>query len=192
MPCLSQETLNALGLPFTKYLIAQGAPETSTKSNVVIKPCCKRITGGEAPGANEDEQGEPFVGRAGLLLNEMLKSIGLSRDAIFIANILKCRPPNNRDPKTEEVNQCLNHLLQQIALLQPKLILTVGRISTQTLLNKKEALSRLRGNTYHYHDIPVIATYHPAYLLRSPREKNKAYKDLLRAQAFLQNEITAQ
>lgn len=141
---------------------------------------------GEAPGENEDKQGEPFVGRAGSLLNAMLKAIGLNRESVFIANILKCRPPNNRDPKAEEVSQCLNYLLEQIALLQPKLILTVGRVAAQNLLNKKDTLSRLRNNTHYYHDIPVMATYHPAYLLRSPREKDKAYKDLLRAQVFLQ------
>jgi len=142
---------------------------------------------GEAPGANEDQQGLPFVGRAGSLLTDMLQAIGFARDEVYIANILKCRPPNNRDPQAEEVSECLSYLQQQIALLQPKLILAVGRIGAQNLLQRKEALSRLRGNTYHYHDIPVMVTYHPAYLLRSPQQKKQAYKDLLRVKSFLVN-----
>jgi len=140
---------------------------------------------GEAPGANEDQQGEPFVGPAGSLLNEMLKSIGLTREQVFIANILKCRPPNNRDPQPDEVNQCIDYLLQQISLLKPKLILAVGRISAQNLLNRTETLAQLRNHLHHYHNTPVIVTYHPAYLLRSPGQKRQAYKDLLRVQEFL-------
>lgn len=140
---------------------------------------------GEAPGANEDKQGLPFVGRAGSLLTDMLQAIHFARDDVYIVNILKCRPPNNRDPKAEEVNQCIGYLQQQIALLKPKLILAVGRIGAQNLLQRKEALSRLRGNIYHYDDIPVMVTYHPAYLLRSPQQKKQAYKDLLRVKDFL-------
>ena len=140
---------------------------------------------GEAPGANEDEQGLPFVGRAGNLLTDMLKSIGFTREEVYIANILKCRPPNNRDPKAEEVSECISYLQQQVTLLKPKLILAVGRIGAQNLLQRKEALSRLRGNTYHYNDTPVIVTYHPAYLLRSPQQKKQAYQDLLRVKSFL-------
>lgn len=140
---------------------------------------------GEAPGAQEDQQGEPFVGRAGSLLNEMLAAIGLSREQVFIANILKCRPPNNRDPQPEEVSHCIDYLTQQIALLKPKLILTVGRISAQNLLNRTESLGQLRNHLYHYHDIPVIVTYHPAYLLRSPRQKRQAYQDLLKVREYL-------
>lgn len=142
---------------------------------------------GEAPGANEDKEGKPFVGRAGSLLNEMLKSIGLAREQVFIANILKCRPPHNRDPQADEVNHCIDYLLQQISLIKPTLILAVGRISAQNLLNRTEPLSQLRHHLHHYHDIPVIVTYHPAYLLRSPEQKRQAYKDLLRVQEFLRS-----
>ncbi len=144
---------------------------------------------GEAPGANEDLQGEPFVGRAGMLLNAMLKSIGLKRDDIYIANILKCRPPNNRDPLPEEVRLCTPYLQQQIALIQPKILIAVGRIAAQFLLNTMEAMSSLRGKTYQYgpQKIPLLVTYHPAYLLRSPSEKRKAYSDFLEIKKTLTN-----
>ena len=135
---------------------------------------------GEAPGKDEDSQGEPFVGRAGQLLNAMLFSIGLRRDQVYIANILKCRPPNNRDPRPEEVVQCEPYLMQQITLLQPKIILAVGRIAAQNLLKTDIPIGKLRGQVHNLGDtgIPVIATYHPAYLLRSPQEKSKAWQDL--------------
>ena len=136
---------------------------------------------GEAPGANEDLKGEPFVGRAGMLLNSMLQAIGLVRDDVYIANILKCRPPNNRDPQSQEVKLCTPYLQQQIGLIQPKVLVAVGRIAAQFLLNTMEAMSRLRGRTYQYgeQNIPLLVTYHPAYLLRSPSEKRKAYTDFL-------------
>ena len=135
---------------------------------------------GEAPGADEDVQGEPFVGRAGQLLTAMLKACGLARSEVFIANILKCRPPNNRDPLPEEVRQCLPYLTRQIALLRPQLILAVGRIAAHNLLATEMPLGRLRGQVHRYgeFDTPLIVTYHPAYLLRSPGEKRKAWDDL--------------
>ncbi len=135
---------------------------------------------GEAPGKDEDLQGEPFVGRAGQLLTAMLQAIGLTRDMVYIANILKCRPPNNRDPKPDEVVQCEAYLLRQIALIQPKLILAVGRIAAQNLLKTDTPIGKLRGQMHYLGatGIPVIATYHPAYLLRSPQEKRKAWQDL--------------
>ena len=138
---------------------------------------------GEAPGADEDRQGEPFVGRAGQLLNSMLLAIGLQREQVFIANILKCRPPNNRDPKTEEVVACESYLRQQIELINPKIILAVGRIAAQNLLKVDTPIGKMRGNRYQYPDseLPVIVTYHPAYLLRSPREKRKVWEDLKNA-----------
>jgi len=132
---------------------------------------------GEAPGASEDEQGEPFVGRAGLLLNEMLAAIDLKREDVFIANILKCRPPNNRDPQKEEVDTCTPYLLQQINHIQPKLIVTVGRIAAQFLLDTTSTLGKLRNQLHTYENTPLIATYHPAYLLRAPREKIKSWQD---------------
>ncbi|MEI8054929.1 MAG: uracil-DNA glycosylase [bacterium] len=136
---------------------------------------------GEAPGANEDLQGEPFVGRAGMLLNSMVQSIGLSRCDVYIANILKCRPPNNRDPEPQEVKLCTPYLEQQIALIQPKILVAVGRIAAQFLLNTTESMGNLRGRTYQYgsQNTPLMVTYHPAYLLRSPSEKRKAYVDFL-------------
>ena len=135
---------------------------------------------GEAPGADEDKQGEPFVGRAGQLLNSMLLAMGLQREQVFIANILKCRPPNNRDPKPEEVVACESYLKQQIELIKPKIILAVGRIAAQNLLKMDTPIGKMRGNQYQYPDseLPVIVTYHPAYLLRSPREKRKVWEDL--------------
>lgn len=142
---------------------------------------------GEAPGADEDRQGEPFVGRAGQLLNAMLKAIGLMREQVYIANILKCRPPNNRDPKPEEAACCSPYLQRQIELIQPKLILALGRIAAQRLLQTNTSLARLRGqvHTLETTRTPVIVTYHPAYLLRSPAEKRKAWQDLQFAQHFV-------
>jgi DNA polymerase len=137
---------------------------------------------GEAPGADEDRQGEPFVGRAGQLLNSMLRAIGLQREQVFIANILKSRPPNNRDPRPEEVRACLPYLFRQIELVNPRLILCVGRIAAQTLLETDTSIGKLRGQLHCIAGSrPMIVTYHPAYLLRSPGEKRKSWADLLLA-----------
>jgi uracil-DNA glycosylase family 4 len=137
---------------------------------------------GEAPGADEDRQGEPFVGRAGQLLNSMLKAIGLAREQVFIANILKSRPPGNRDPRPDEVRACLPYLFRQIELVDPKMILCVGRIAAQTLLETDVPIGKLRGKLHRIvADRPMVVTYHPAYLLRSPGEKRKAWADLLLA-----------
>ena len=136
---------------------------------------------GEAPGAEEDRRGEPFVGRAGHLLDAMLRAIGLDRGTnVYIANVLKSRPPNNRDPKPEEVAACLPYLMRQIQLLQPRLMLAVGRIAAQNLLSTDLSLSRLRGKVHHFGELntPLIVTYHPAYLLRTPADKRKAWEDL--------------
>jgi DNA polymerase len=143
---------------------------------------------GEAPGAEEDRQGEPFVGRAGQLLNAMLLAIGLPRESVFIANILKCRPPGNRDPKPEEVARCLPFLRNQIALLEPKIMLAVGRIAAQNLLATDAPLARLRGKLHHFGEAhtPLVITYHPAYLLRTPSDKRKAWEDLKFARATFQ------
>jgi DNA polymerase len=140
---------------------------------------------GEAPGKDEDAQGEPFVGRAGQLLNAMLNAIDLKREQVFIANILKCRPPNNRDPSSEEAQNCSAYLQQQIALLQPKAIFVVGRIAAQNLLASELAIGKMRGQDYSFNGIPVIVTYHPAYLLRKPSEKRKSWQDLLRLKAMM-------
>jgi DNA polymerase len=143
---------------------------------------------GEAPGADEDRQGEPFVGRAGQLLNAMLRAIGLPRHEVYIANILKCRPPNNRDPQPEEASACTPYLARQIALVRPRAILAVGRIAAQWLLQSDAPIGRLRGRVFHYGDsgTPLIVTYHPAYLLRTPLAKATAWTDLVMVRDLLQ------
>ena len=145
---------------------------------------------GEAPGAEEDKQGEPFVGRAGQLLNSMLAAIGLKREEVYIANIIKCRPPGNRDPKPEEESACRDFLERQIRLIRPKIILAVGRIAAQNLMRVDTPIGKMRGRVYQYQElgIPVVITYHPAYLLRSPLEKRKAWQDLLFARAVLEGQ----
>jgi DNA polymerase len=142
---------------------------------------------GEAPGAEEDRRGEPFVGRAGKLLDEMLRAVGLSRDTVFIANILKCRPPGNRDPAVAEAEACRSHLDRQIELVSPKLILAVGRIAAQQLLGSDAPVGKLRGrvHTLNKPEIPVVVTYHPAYLLRTPAQKREAWKDLCLARRVI-------
>lgn len=149
---------------------------------------------GEGPGADEDRIGEPFVGRAGKLLDSMLLAIGRQRSAttaaqaVFIANVVKCRPPNNRDPQPEEAAACRAYLERQIDLIKPRLILAVGRIAAQNLLQTDAPIGKLRGQLSHYGNAektPVIVTYHPAYLLRSPREKARAWDDLKKARALL-------
>jgi len=139
---------------------------------------------GEAPGAEEDRRGEPFVGRAGKLLDEMLRAVGQGRDSVFIANILKCRPPNNRDPKPEESSQCRTYLERQIELVQPKIVLAVGRIAAHLLLDTDTPVGRLRGSTHYLGETPLIVTYHPAYLLRSPSQKRKSWDDLCLARSI--------
>jgi len=143
---------------------------------------------GEAPGAEEDRRGEPFVGRAGQLLDAMLRAVGLDRNQAYIANILKCRPPNNRDPRPEEVEACAGFLNRQIELIRPRLILAVGRIAAQNLLHSDAPIGRLRGRVHRLEPegIPVVVTYHPAYLLRSPGEKRKAWADLLLARSLVE------
>ena len=138
---------------------------------------------GEAPGQEEDRRGEPFVGRAGQLLDQMLLAVGLRRDTVFIANVLKCRPPNNRDPSNDEAAACRHFLERQIDLVQPKIVLAVGRIAAQKLLGTDAPLGRLRGQQHFLKDgtLPLVVTYHPAYLLRSPSQKRKAWQDLCMA-----------
>lgn len=153
-------------------------------------PQARLMVIGEAPGADEDRQGEPFVGRAGQLLNGMLEAIGFRREQVYIANIIKCRPPGNRDPHADEVAACKGYLLRQIELIDPALILSVGRVSAHNLLGTEEAVGRLRGRTHQFQpgDVPLIVTYHPAYLLRRPEEKAKAWQDLQAAYKVLQGD----
>jgi uracil-DNA glycosylase len=143
---------------------------------------------GEAPGAEEDRLGDPFVGQAGKLLDNMLAAIGLSRRKnVYIANVLKCRPPGNRNPTPEEVAQCSPHLLQQIELIKPKLILAMGRFAAQTLLETSASIASLRGRLHRYAGVPLIVTYHPAYLLRTLEDKAKSWEDLVFAKNTMQN-----
>lgn len=145
---------------------------------------------GEAPGFHEDKQGEPFVGRAGQLLNAMLDAIGFKREDVYIANVLKCRPPENRDPNADEVATCTKFLQQQIDFIQPQLLLAVGRVAAHYLLDTKQSLQGLRNKIHEFGDnkTPLIITYHPAYLLRNPADKKKAYADLLFTQRTLASE----
>ncbi len=138
---------------------------------------------GEAPGENEDLQGEPFVGAAGQLLDNMLRAVGRSRtgegaQGAYITNVLKCRPPANRNPQPAEVAQCAPYLARQVALVQPKVIIAMGRFAVQSLLQSHEPIGKLRGQVHRYQGVPVIVTYHPAYLLRTPSDKGKAWADL--------------
>lgn len=150
---------------------------------------------GEAPGEQEDQQGEPFVGKAGQLLDAMLTTCGLTRrDAtpeqqVFIANVLKCRPPQNRNPEPQEVAQCEPYLKRQVALVQPKLIVAMGRFAVQSLLQTQEPIGRLRGRVHRYEGVPVVVTYHPAYLLRNPLDKARSWEDLCLAREVLAGSV---
>jgi uracil-DNA glycosylase family 4 len=142
---------------------------------------------GEAPGAEEDARGEPFVGQAGRLLDSMLAALDMKREVnVYIANVLKCRPPGNRNPEALEVAQCSPHLLRQVALIQPKLIILMGRFAAQTLLNTDASIASMRGRLHQYQGTPAIVTYHPAYLLRNLPDKSKAWADLLFARQTYQ------
>lgn len=135
---------------------------------------------GEAPGADEENEGKPFLAVSGQLLNQMLRAIGLAREEVYIANVLKCRLPNNREPKKSELHSCPPYLQRQIELIQPKIILLLGRVAAQTVLQSDQPMAKLRAKVHHHPDfnIPMVASYHPAYLLRAPREKRKAWEDL--------------
>lgn len=147
---------------------------------------------GEAPGEQEDQQGEPFVGRAGQLLDHMLHAVGLTRaqaapeQQVFIANVLKCRPPGNRNPTPQEVAQCEPYLKRQVQLVQPRIILAMGRFAVQSILQTSEPIGKLRGRVHRYADVPVVVSYHPAYLLRNPADKALAWDDLCLAREVLQ------
>ena len=133
---------------------------------------------GEAPGAEEDRQGEPFVGPAGRLLDLMVRAMGLARDAVYITNIVKSRPPGNREPRADEIEACFPYLKRQIELVSPRIICTLGRPASNTLLGTNRAMGDLRGHWHSHHGIPLLPTYHPAYLLRSPGQKGRAWEDL--------------
>ncbi|MBA4696082.1 MAG: uracil-DNA glycosylase [Legionella sp.] len=167
----------------------QQCPLYETRTQTVFargNPRAKLMIIGEAPGYNEDKQGLPFVGKAGHLLNQMLASIGLSEETVYIANVLKCRPPNNRNPQAEEILKCGGYLNTQINLVKPTLLLGLGRFAAQFLTKQPATLSKLRQQLHHYQTIPLpfFISYHPAYLLRNPIDKKKAYLDLLQVKQF--------
>jgi uracil-DNA glycosylase len=142
---------------------------------------------GEAPGADEDEQGLPFVGRAGQLLTKIIGAIDMSRDQVYIVNILKCRPPNNRNPESDEIAACEPFLFRQIAAIRPKVICALGLYGIQTLIRTKEPISRLRGQFMDYRGVKLIATFHPAYLLRNPNEKRKVWEDMRKVRDYIRS-----
>ena len=155
-------------------------------------PAAQWMIIGEAPGADEDASGEPFVGQAGRLLDNMLASLDMTRDKnVFITNVLKCRPPGDRNPESIEVAQCSPYLVRQVELVQPRLILAMGRFAVQALLNTDASIASLRGKLHRYRDVPVIVTYHPAYLLRNLTDKLKAWEDLVFARHTMQ-ELTGE
>lgn len=181
--CADVELAESLDWPELRERVAACARCELSKSRTqtvfgVGNPAADWMIIGEAPGAEEDRRGEPFVGRAGQMLNEMLRAIGQSRESVFIANILKCRPPNNRDPQPAEAAACRDYLRQQIALVKPNIILAVGKIAAQNLLGSDEPVGRMRGREHDLDGIPLVVTYHPAYLLRSPSQKRKSWNDL--------------
>ena len=151
------------------------------RTNIVFgvgDPDTRILFVGEGPGADEDAQGEPFVGRAGQLLNNMIKAMGVSREQVYIANVVKCRPPGNRTPENDECATCSPFLLRQIEVIAPEMIVALGATAAKTLLEVNEPMSKLRGHIHDFRGTPLVATYHPAYLLRDPRQKGEAWKDL--------------
>ena len=155
----------------------------STRQNFVFgagNPAAGIMFVGEAPGADEDRQGEPFVGAAGQLLNKIISAMDLRREDVYICNILKCRPPNNRDPQPDEIEQCEPYLKRQIELIQPKVICTLGRFAAQTLLRSSDSMGHMRGQSHQYEGIPLVATYHPAALLRNAQWKRPTWVDMKR------------
>lgn len=176
-PALAEAVRACTGCPLhkTRTQTVLGAGDRSAKWMFI----------GEAPGADEDRQGEPFVGRAGQLLNAMLFAIGMKREQVYIANILKCRPPGNRDPQPEEVARCEPYLIRQIELIRPGLIVALGRHAAHSLLKTELPLGRLRGQKLNYHGTPLVVTYHPAYLLRNPADKRRAWDDLRLARSVV-------
>ena len=156
-------------------------PLAGTRKQLVFgvgNPQARLVLVGEAPGREEDERGEPFVGEAGRLLDKILLAMGLSRDEVYICNVLKCRPPDNRDPEPAEIACCEPFLVRQLAAIRPQVIIALGRFAIQTLLRSKAPISRLRGTWHEYQGIPLMPTYHPAYLLRNPIGKREVWADM--------------
>lgn len=158
----------------------QGCGLATSRTKLVFgegNPAAELMFIGEAPGRDEDRQGRPFVGKAGQLLDRLIAKMGLQRKEVYIANILKCRPPGNRDPEPDEVDACIRFLKKQIEVISPRVIITLGRIASHTLLDTKTPISRLRGTFHKIGDIPVMPTFHPAYLLHNPKDKKLVWED---------------
>jgi len=160
----------------------------STRSNIVYgvgDPCAELMFVGEAPGRDEDQQGVPFVGRAGQLLTKIIEAIDLRREDVYIANVIKCRPPKNRNPEPDEIETCQPYLFAQIDAIQPKVIVALGAFAVKTLLQRDESISKLRGRTFDYRGAKLIPTFHPAYLFRSPDKKADVWEDMKRVRSLL-------
>jgi DNA polymerase len=166
-------------------------PLSSSRINIVVgegNTSAELMFVGEAPGEEEDKQGRPFVGKAGQLLNRIISAMGLKREDVYITNIIKCRPPKNRDPKTDEIDACINFLIEQIDIIKPKIIVALGRISAQILTGKNLPITELRGNFYSFRGINVLPTYHPAYLIRNEGNinlKRQVWNDMKKVMSFL-------
>src|SRR5687768_4048675 len=154
----------------------------------VGNPKARLMFVGEAPGEEEDKRGEPFVGRAGQLLTKIIEAIGLTRDQVYIANVIKCRPPGNRNPEADEVEQCEPYLFRQIDVIKPRVIVSLGKFAAQSLLKTMDPITRLRGRQFDYRGAALIPTFHPAYLLRNPSAKREVWEDMKKVRAILQAE----
>lgn len=172
----------------SEMLACHKCPLGRTRTNLVFgvgNPMANLMFVGEAPGRDEDLQGEPFVGRAGQLLTRIIEAIGLKRSDVYIANVLKCRPPGNRNPLPEEIVLCMPYLIKQIGIIQPKVLCALGTFAAQTLLNTKAPVGTLRGKFHDYKGIPMMVTFHPAYLLRNPNDKVKVWEDMKKVRDLL-------
>ena len=164
---------------------------TLGRSQIVFgvgNPKARLMFVGEAPGEEEDKRGEPFVGRAGQLLTKIIEAIGLTRDQVYIANVIKCRPPGNRNPEADEVEQCEPYLFRQIDVIKPRVIVPLGKFAAQSLLKTMDPITRLRGRQFDYRGAALIPTFHPAYLLRNPSAKREVWEDMKKVRAILQSE----
>lgn len=167
-----------------------GCKLSAGRKNIVFgegSPDARLMFIGEAPGRDEDIEGRPFVGRAGELLTRLIERLGLSRQDVYIGNILKCRPPSNRDPEDDEIENCMPIIRRQIRIISPSVIISLGRVSAQTLIDTKAPISKLRGNFHSYEGIPLMPTFHPAYLLRNPKEKWTVWDDAQMALARIKS-----
>lgn len=186
--CVKERRIQILDELRREMLACHKCPLGKTRTNLVFgvgDPMANLMFVGEAPGRDEDLQGEPFVGRAGQLLTKIIEAIGLNRRDVYIANVLKCRPPGNRNPLPEEIALCIPYLLKQIEMIQPKVLCALGTFAAQTLLNTKAPVGMLRGKFHDYKSIPMMVTFHPAYLLRNPNDKAKVWEDMKKVRDLL-------